>query len=155
MQMQKDITKRIYKEAKDRWLMQIATSVDNQPWIANIFFVMDEQLNFYWLSFPNRRHSRELAVNNNAALSIAIKTDKPVIGVQAEGTVEQIARMSVIEKILPLYVKKYGQGKDFITLAKAGKNQHILYKFSPVSLQLFDEVNFKPEENPIVLFFTE
>jgi hypothetical protein len=47
-----------------------------------------------------------------------------------------------VEKVLPAYVEKYGNGKDFYELFKAGKNQHQLYKFTPKKYFLFDEVNF-------------
>lgn len=153
--LHKDITKRIYKDAKDVWLMQVATSTDNQPWIANVFFVLDTKMNFYWLSVPYRRHSRELSHNNKAAIAVAIKTTKPVIGLQAEGTVEIVNDIALIEKILPEYSKKYKQGKEFIALAKKGKNKHMVYKFTPELLQLFDEANYTLEQNPITLFFEE
>lgn len=155
MQVNKDITNRIYKEVKDTWLMQLATVQDSQPWIANVFFVVDAQLNFYWLSYPNRRHSRELALNPKAAIAIAIKTNKPVIGVQAEGEVAEVHNKTIIAKMMLPYIKKYGQGKDFLQFVKEGKNKHILYKFSPTTLQLFDEVHYKPEQNPIQLTFID
>ncbi len=135
--------------------MQLATSLDNQPWIANVFFIVDSNLNFYWLSYPTRRHSRELATNNRAAIAVAIKNDKPVIGVQAEGEVAEVHNKTIIAKMMLPYIKKYGQGKDFLQFVKEGKNKHILYKFSPTTLQLFDEVHYKPEQNPIQLTFID
>jgi uncharacterized protein YhbP (UPF0306 family) len=138
---------------KDIWLMQIATSLDNQPWIANVYFVADENLNFYWLSTPARRHSRELSINHKAAIAIVIKKDQPVIGIQAEGSVEQEHSLKKISEIMPIYIKKYGSGKDFLRLVKAAKNDHVMYRFTPEYLQLFDEQNYSPKENPIQFYF--
>ena len=153
MQVNKDTAKRIYKEVKNVWLMQVATSADNQPWLANVFFFFFCKLNFYWLSYPGRRHSRELASNNRAAIAIAVKNDKPVIGIQAEGSVSQVASLTTISRVMPRYIKKYGAGQQFLALTKKGAAQHRLYKFEPESLQLFDELNYTPEQNPIVLLF--
>ncbi len=153
MNVDSGIKEKIYSQAKDVWLMQLATSVDNQPWIANVFFVVDSKLNFYWLSFPSRRHSRELTTNNRAAIAIAVKHDKPVIGVQAEGTVREVTNVAIVGRIMPRYIKKYGAGQQFLSLTKKGAAQHRLYKLEPDSLQLFDELNYTPEQNPIVLLF--
>ncbi len=96
MQVNKDITNRIYKEVKDTWLMQLATVQDGQPWIANVFFVVDAQLNFYWLSYPNRRHSRELAINPKAAIAIAIKQTSLLLAYKQKAKLQKcITRQSL------------------------------------------------------------
>jgi hypothetical protein len=41
--------------------------------------------------------------------------------------------------VVELYIKKYGKGKDFLELLKAGKNHHQLYCLTPRSVMLFDE----------------
>jgi uncharacterized protein YhbP (UPF0306 family) len=124
-------------------VMQIATSIDSRPWVCTVYFVPDEQHNLYWLSLPARRHSLEIAKNNKIAIAIAVKFDKnPIIGIQSEGSVAVVGDEETVKKVLPAYVEKYGNGKDFVELFKAGKNQHSLYKFTPVKYFLFDEVNF-------------
>ena len=70
--------------------MQLATVRDGRPWICNLHFVADKKGNIYWLSLPTRRHSEDIAGNKNVAISIAIKTSMPVVGIQAEGTAEVI-----------------------------------------------------------------
>jgi uncharacterized protein YhbP (UPF0306 family) len=136
----KSLVKKYLDEGK---AMQVATSSDGQPWVCTVYFVPDEQQNLYWLSLPIRRHSQEVAENNKIAIAIAVKFDKnPIIGIQAEGTVEVLDNLEMVEKVIPDYVGKYGSGKDFYELFKAGKNQHQLYKFTPSKYFLFDEVNF-------------
>jgi uncharacterized protein YhbP (UPF0306 family) len=124
-------------------MMQIATCDGGLPWVCTVYFVPDGQQNLYWLSLPARRHSQEIAKNNKIAIAIAIKYDKnPIIGIQAEGIAEAISDLGVVEKVLPYYVEKYGNGKDFVELFKAGENQHNLYKLKPSKYELFDETNF-------------
>ena len=125
-------------------VMQLATSRDNAPWISTLYFVADDQRNIYWLSLPGRRHSEEVVANPRVAIAIAIKQDLPVIGIQAEGSVTIVEDASIVEKILASYVKKYdGAGKEFHQRFVEGKNKHQLYKLTPSSMVLFDEVHFK------------
>jgi uncharacterized protein YhbP (UPF0306 family) len=127
-------------------MMQIATSTDGQPWICTVYFVPDEKQNLYWLSYPERRHSQEIAQNSKVAIAIPIKFDsRPIIGIQTEGSAEKIKDADVIKGILPAYVEKYGQGKDFYSLFIAGKNRHELYKYTPTKYALMDETNFSDE----------
>ena len=119
-------------------VMQLATSRGGQPWICNVYFIVTGG-NFYWLSFPDRRHSKELADNAKAAVAIALQEEVPVVGVQAEGTVRVVQNLSEAARVLALYVHKYGKGKDFIELLKRGKNRHELYCLMPESVMVFDE----------------
>lgn len=129
-------------------VMQLATSNENSPWISTVYYVADEEHNIYWLSLPERRHSKEVAINPQVAIAIAIKQDLPVIGIQAAGSVEVVADGMIVETILASYIKKYdGAGKEFYKRFVEGKNKHQLYKLTPTTLVLFDEVHFK--ENPV------
>lgn len=144
-----DKTKLVGKHLKNARLMQLATVSSGKPWVCTLYFICDDQLNFYWLSLPTRRHSKEIEKDPNCAIAVAVNDRQPVIGVQAQGKGEQIADMSTITKILPKYVAKYGNGKDFVKAVRAGTSQHRFYRFVPDELVLFDEVNFpsNPKQN--------
>ena len=123
-------------------MMQIATVDGDQPWICTVYFVEDEELNLYWLSFPTRRHSQEIAKHSKVAVAVPIKFDKPVVGIQAEGVAETVADKEVIAAVMQRYVAKYNSGQQFYDNFVAGRNQHVLFKFTPSTYVLFDEVNF-------------
>jgi nitroimidazol reductase NimA-like FMN-containing flavoprotein (pyridoxamine 5'-phosphate oxidase superfamily) len=118
--------------------MQVATVRDGQPWNCSVYFVMHAG-KFYWLSFPERRHSKELAYNSRAAVAIVIQASQPVVGIQAEGDVEVITDISEARAILDLYTKKYNQGAGFIAHLEAGDNRHNLYCFTPRRTMVFNE----------------
>lgn len=122
--------------------MQLATTAGDQPWICTVYYVFDDDFNLYWLSYPSRRHSREVAGGSKIAVAIAVKLDQPVIGVQAEGEACIVSDHSVVEKMSKLYVEKYSTGRDFFANYQAGKNQHVMYCFKPSRYVLFDEVSF-------------
>jgi uncharacterized protein YhbP (UPF0306 family) len=126
-------------------MMQIATVDNGQPWICTVYYVEDEDLNLYWLSWPTRRHSQEIKKLNKIAIAVPVKLDKPVIGIQAEGTAKVAKEKEEVAKVMKLYVKKYGSGKQFYDNFIAGKNEHWLYRFTPSNFVLFDEVTFKDD----------
>ena len=118
--------------------MQLATVSGDQPWICTVYFALHEGC-FYWLSEPERRHSKELAAHSKAAAAIVLKQDVPVTGVQMQGTVMVVDDISEAETVLPLYTGKYGQGGKFVERLKLGTNKHVLYKLVPNKIMLFDE----------------
>lgn len=123
--------------------MQLATVRDGSPWVCTVYFVVDSELNFFWLSTPERRHSQELTHDPRAAIAVVIKEPLPVIGVQTEGLVELVTDTSKVHEIASQYAKKYdGAGEKFYDRFVAGVNKHQLYRFTPKYLQLFDEMNF-------------
>jgi uncharacterized protein YhbP (UPF0306 family) len=119
-------------------VMQLASSRATRPWICSVYFVIHTR-NFYWLSFPERRHSRELTDNTNAAIGVVLRTDQPVVGIQAEGDVYVVEDQSEVEAVMRQYVEKYDQGMSFVELFRAGKNKHLLYCFVPRKVMVFDE----------------
>lgn len=126
----------------DAQTMQLATVANGKPWVASVYFVADNELNVYWLSWPERRHSREIAANVNVAATVAIKSDSPVIGVQLEGEAYEIIDSAIVADVMKRYITKYDAGKEFVTNFQKGINHHKLYKLVPSTIQLFDEVNF-------------
>ncbi len=141
----KDIASKYLADSKT---MQLATVAGNQPWISTVYFVADERMNLYWLSWPSRRHSLEISQNNKAAIAIAIKLDQPVIGLQAEGTVSIVEDSEEVAKVMKLYTAKYGSGQKFYKNFITNRNQHNMYKFIAKKFVLFDEVNF-PDDSPL------
>lgn len=120
--------------------MQLATEHNGQPWICTVYFVVHSG-NFYWLSFPERRHSQELVKNPRAAIAIPIKCDAPVIGVQCSGEVEIVSELGEVAVVMEKYVEKYSKGEKFVELYKRNKNHHFLYCLKPKEIVVFDEVN--------------
>lgn len=131
----------------DAPIMQLATSNAHQPWVCSVYFVADEYLNLYWLSYPDRRHSQEIAANNKIAITIALKHDLPVIGLSAQGSASTENDPEIVAKIMKLYVQKYNEGHKFFDNFKAGTNKHKLYKFTPIKYSLFDEVNYAKDSS--------
>lgn len=124
--------------------MQLATSVNNKPWVCTVFFIVYKS-NVYWLSYPQRRHSQETTLNSLVAATVVVKADLPVISVTLEGSVSQVVDGVTVAAVMKIYIAKYNQGGQFYDLFMDGTNKHVLYCLKPSLITLFDEVNFSGE----------
>ena len=123
--------------------MQVATAHDNQPWACTVYFAYDSDWNLYWISTPDRRHSKEIISNDKVAGTIVLSHtpgDK-VRGLQFQGIAEEITNPADIRKLYPYYGKRFDYMKALEEII-SGKNPHRLYRIKPTQFVLFDEVNF-------------
>jgi uncharacterized protein YhbP (UPF0306 family) len=125
-------------------MMQLATVHDGQPWVCTVYFVADEDFNLYWASLPTRRHSLEITNDSHAAVAIAVKHVKgePVVGIQMSGTAEQLQPSINHQAIVKSYATRFNRDDQWIEDFTEGNTEHRLYKFTPASIFLFDEVYF-------------
>ena len=138
-----DVETSIHQYLRTARVAQLATSRDNTPWIATVYVVADDAKNIYWLSFPERRHSKEIEDNTRVSMAIAIKLDQPVIGLQIEGIVSVVEDRATVKTMMTQYAAIYaGAGRTFYKKFIAGENHHQLYKLAPQIIKLFDEVNY-------------
>ncbi len=142
-----DLQKLIKAYLKEAKLMQIATTKGNKPWVATVWFASDNNFNLYFISRHNRRHSLEVAKNPHVAGAI-VKPHKTLgdktRGLQFEGVCHEVKGKEVIKGYL-LLATRFPRVTKFILSPKEiieKKTDHLLYKVSPSSIVLFDEVNF-------------
>ena len=85
-------TTELIKEVLEKsYLMSLATVDDSGVWASDLIYVFDEQLNIYWMSDPEVRHSR--AILKNPHVSGTITTSGPQeknMGIQFNGDGQKI-----------------------------------------------------------------
>lgn len=123
--------------------MQLATYQDNKPWVCTVYFVNDNDLNIYWLSFPSRRHSKDITINNTVAATLVIKPTRPVVGLSVEGQASVVENSDTVKSVMDKYVAKYQEGKEFYNNFISNNNKHYLYMLKPTQFTLFDELSNK------------
>ncbi len=127
-------------------IMQLATSKDNKPWLCTVHMFSDEDLNLYWFSTEERRHSKDIASNNNVAAYILVhentEEENWVIGIAIEGTAEKLPHAEN-EAVIRKYQTKLRKPDEFVQDVLSGKNPHVLYKLTPLNFALFDTKNFQ------------
>lgn len=143
--MDKRALYRAYLE--DVKLMQLATARDNQPWLCNVWYVMDEDDNIYFISRETRRHSQEIADNPNVSCTFH-KWFERGLGEQGQalviaGRAEKLTG-DAVEKPYTLYQARYPHLENFQALAHFQKEDghHFFYKITPTEIVWWDEVNF-------------
>lgn len=87
-----DIEKVIREYVTKTVHMSLSTVHDNRPWVCEVHFVYDEDLNLYFVSNTHTRHCQEIAANPNVAGSIVRQhalTEAPN-GIYFEGAAKMI-----------------------------------------------------------------
>lgn len=128
--------------------MQLSTAVDNQPWVCNVWFSADKDLNIYWFSATNRRHSKEVVKNNKVAAAIVLPhTPKdPPRGLQLQGVAEVVTNPKDIATATLLFAKRIFSKRQISDFMAMKDRPHRFYKIKPTQFVLFDTVNF-PENS--------
>jgi len=72
--------------------MSLATLDDGGPWVSDLVYVYDEDLNIYWMSDPEVRHSKAILKNAlvAGAITISNKSKELNLGIQFSGKAEKI-----------------------------------------------------------------
>lgn len=138
-----DLRKLIQEYLKGNQVMQIASVVDNNPWIATVYFVADSNLNLYWISRESRRHSQELSKNSHAAVTIVKQHTygEKVRGLQAEGNVKRLKNEEA-EQGFFIYKSIFWVVEARANAIAGDHDSAFCYKFTPDRYVLLDEVNF-------------
>lgn len=132
------------KEAK---MMQLATAVDNQPWVCSVWFASDDDLNIYWFSSTTRRHSDEIKKNSKVAAAFCLPqtpADTPR-GLQVQGVAEELSSQEDVAKARSVYEGRIFAAKTIDDLIAHPQKPHRFYKIQPNLFVLFDAVNFPDE----------
>lgn len=139
-----DLKRLIHEYLNDAKLMQLATAINDQPWVCNVWFAADEDLNIYWFSSTGRRHSKEVKKNNKVAGAIVLPLNPsdPPRGLQFQGTAEVLTKQKDIYKAIAIYQDRIFPKETIDELMQNTKNPHKFYKITPVQFVLFDAVNF-------------
>ncbi len=137
-------------------LMTIATFGD-APWAAAVYFVMDSDLNIYFISSPDTIHCQNITLNPNVAITITDSsqevTDKKV-GVQISGEAEQISGLESIKWFFKMF-NKLNPGVSDILNFENYKNRVLeskVYKVTPKRLRFFNEKMYPDSEGESEIF---
>jgi uncharacterized protein YhbP (UPF0306 family) len=103
------------------------TGEDGQPCVAPLFYIVDEELNLYWLSSESSLHSRNLRQRPQAAAAVyyAAQSWREIRGVQMRGTVSVVAEARLRAVITERYCARFHLGR-ILKLAVRQSVLHVL-----------------------------
>ncbi|MGH7867802.1 MAG: pyridoxamine 5'-phosphate oxidase family protein [Candidatus Dormibacteraceae bacterium] len=144
METEEKIRSLIVQYLSQAKLMQLATSVEGQPWACSVWFAADDQLNLYFFSSEARRHSKEVLENPRVAGAIALPHEPkdPARGVQFEGIATLIDGNQGMRHARACYEGRIFSAKQIDSLLHHPDRPHRFYKISPTEFVLFDALNF-------------
>lgn len=124
-------------------IMSLAT-VGEHAAICSVYFTVDDDLNFYFISKPETEHCRNIEMNGVVVCAIADGdqkvTDKK-IGVQIKGTAVELPTIEKIGTAL-MFWSKANFGFEGIVTVNTIKERMILsraYKVIPTEIKFFNE----------------
>ena len=73
------------------YLASLATTDEGGAWVSDVIYVFDDELNMYWISDPDVRHSQAILKNNQISGTItASGQGEENLGIQFAGIAEKI-----------------------------------------------------------------
>ncbi len=103
------IDRRIIKFFNKHHVLTVATSVVNEPWCANCFYVyLEEENTLIFTTDPDTRHGREFVKNTLVAGSIVLETliIGKIRGIQFQGIVSE-TEGELADKARVAYLKRF------------------------------------------------
>lgn len=128
----------IEKALDEGYLMSLGTVDESGPWVADVIFVHDDDLNLYWISDLDTRHSQAVIDHPLVAASITV-SDRPgtEFGLQLSGRASRIRGLH-----LPLAVQHWTKrGKPAPKKEEILYTNHSWYRFVPEAIELI----YQPE----------
>lgn len=126
-------------------VLQLATSVNDDPWVCNLHYYADENLNLYWISTEERKHSKHIAKNPQVAAAIKVHENTEdadfVIGITIQGIAELIGD-DPGDKIGKGFIHKHNKPEKLLDDIESGANPHKFYVLRPTKIVLFDSKEF-------------
>jgi hypothetical protein len=106
------------------------------PCVAPLFYIVDAELNLYWLSSASSQHSRNLRREPNVAVAVYPQTDewKEIRGVQMRGVASAVTDPALRKVLIEQYCERFRLGG----ILRLAIKRSTLYKFRPRSFRLVD-----------------
>ncbi len=142
-----DVEKTIREYLPEVIHLSLATVRDGKPWVCEVHYVFDQDLNLYFRSKLSRRHSQEIAENPNVAGNIIKQhlVGEKVRGVYFEGKAALLQDVDEHHIAYKLSGERLGKDKAILEEAKTD-NGHKFYKISVNKFYLFDSLESSPSQ---------
>src|SRR3990167_3941503 len=110
-----DLVKKARQIINDNLYLSLATSNGNETWIAPLWYAVDKQYNFYFVSEHSSVHCTHIKLNPNVAVSIFNSTENPedVNGLQIAAKVAEVGIIEMPTALKTVYSKA---GSDLLKL---------------------------------------
>ena len=119
--MSRELQQQVLDYLQSHNTMTLATCAGDAPWAATVFYASDD-LQLYFFSSPDARHSVNLAANPRVAVTIQedYKDWRAIKGIQLEGRVMLVDGVIDKAKAMVVYARKYADVVKLFTDPTSG-----------------------------------
>jgi uncharacterized protein YhbP (UPF0306 family) len=122
--------------------MSLATSKDNKPWVSELHFAFDDDLNLYYRSLTSRRHSEEIATNPKVAGNVVKQhvLGEQVLGIYFEGIAKKLSA-GPEQALASKLIEERLQASDTILEEAQQPDGHQFYKITVETFYIFGNLD--------------
>jgi len=146
MKLQEEHKKEVLKYLAQHRLMSVGTYY-KLPWAASVYYLVDDNFNFYFVSDPATKHCQNIAKNSKVSITVADSSQKSTdtkVGFAARGIAKKLTNVAEVKGVIEAWNKRGFVPITYKLMMKAWKSR--FYKIKLTHIQLFDENQSKDNE---------
>ena len=135
----KDLIQRIELSLNNHYTISIATAAEEELWSASVFYVSDQKLNIYFISFDESQHIQGILKNKRVSATINqdVSDWMQIKGLQLQGFAYKVSEQ-YRKNILNTYRQKFDSIHQLLDLPKTDDEKKIAKQFNSISLFCFE-----------------
>ena len=135
----KDLIQRIELFLVNHYTISIATVAGEELWSASVFYVSDQKLNIYFISFDESKHIQGILKNKKVSATINqdVSDWMQIKGLQLQGVAYKVPKQHR-KNILNAYRKKFDSIHRLLELPETDDEKKIAKQFNSISLFCFE-----------------
>ena len=135
----KNLIQRIELSLTNHYTISIATAAKEESWSASVFYVSDQKLNIYFISFDESKHIQGILKNKRVSATINqdVSDWMQIKGLQLQGVAYKVPEQHR-KNILNAYRQKFDSIHEFLDLPKTDDEKKIAKQFNSISLFCFE-----------------
>jgi len=134
-----DLIQRIELSLTNHYTISIATATKEELWSASVFYVSDQKLNIYFISFDESKHIQGILKNKRVSATINqdVSDWMQIKGLQLQGVAYKVPEQHR-KNILNAYRQKFDSIHQLLDLPKTDDEKKIAKQFNSISLFCFE-----------------
>ena len=135
----KDLIQQIELFLANHYTISIATVAGEEVWSASVFYVSDQKLNIYFISFDESKHIQGILKNKRVSATINqdVSDWMQIKGLQLQGVAYKVPEQHR-KNILNAYRQKFDSIHELLDLPKTDDEKKIAKQFNSISLFCFE-----------------
>ena len=135
----KDLIQRIELFLVNHYTISIATVAGEELWSASVFYISDQKLNIYFISFDESKHIQGILKNKKVSATINqdVSDWMQIKGLQLQGVAYKVPKQHR-KNVLNAYRKKFDSIHRLLELPETDDEKKIAKQFNSISLFCFE-----------------